>query len=236
MQSTTCLHDGVANTILQKAYLVFHHPIAFHTANGVFNTDSDRRDRTIGHFRRWSEFTPPRFFLRLDDGDTVEDKTLDAQILVEATAVGQGRARALSQALIMRLPFIRGTQEADGTGLLDHEEVLARMALLLAAVVVLLVLGSGGAVERSLRAIMPNRGVGGPPVRRVRREHCGTRCGGSGRKPLLVCSSLIQHGMQSVNPCVRMRLAHPKELSLHFLKGMLCHIRQNDEPFIGYRG
>ena len=72
MQSTTRLHDGVANAILQGAYLVFHHPIAFHTANGVFNTDADRRDRTIGHFLRWGEFTSARFFLRLDDGDTVE--------------------------------------------------------------------------------------------------------------------------------------------------------------------
>jgi hypothetical protein len=163
MQSTTCLPDGVANTILQKAYLVFHHPIAFHTANGMFNTDSDRRDRTIGHVLRWSEFTPPRFFLRLDDGDTVEDKTLEAHILVEATAVWQGIALELSQAFIMRLPFIRGTQEADVTALIDHEEVLDRVALLLAAVVVLLVLGIGGAVDRSLSAIMPKRGVGDLP-------------------------------------------------------------------------
>jgi hypothetical protein len=159
MQSTTCLHDGVAHTILPKAYLVLHHPRAFHPANGVFNTDSDRRDRTIGHLLRWSEFTPPRFFLRLDDGDAVEDKTLEAPILVEATAVWQGIALQLSQAFLMRLPCIRGTQEAEVTGLIDHEEVLDRVARLLAAVVVLLVLGIGGAVDRSLRAIMPTRGV-----------------------------------------------------------------------------
>jgi hypothetical protein len=163
MPSTTGLHDGVATTILQKAYLVFHPPIAFHPAHGLFNTDSARRDRTIGHCLRWSEFTPPRFLLRLDAGDPVEDKTLEAQILVAATAVGQGLALELSPAVIMRLPCRRGTHAAAVTGLSDHEEVLERMAFLLAAVGVLLVLGIGGAVDRSRRAIMPNRGVGDFP-------------------------------------------------------------------------
>jgi hypothetical protein len=106
---------------------------------------------------------PPRCFLRLDAGDPVEDKTLEAHILVAATAVWQGIARELSPAFIMRLPFRRGTQAADVTGLIAHEEVLERMAFLLAAVVVLLVLGIGGAVDRSRRAIMPNRGVGDLP-------------------------------------------------------------------------
>jgi hypothetical protein len=159
MQSTTCLHDGVANAILQQAYLVFHHPRAFHTANSVFNTDSERRDRTIGHLLRWGEFTSPRFVLRLDEGDPVEDQTLEAHSLVEATAGWQSRALQLRQAFLMRLPCRRGTQEAEVTGLLEHEAVLDRVALLLAAGVVLLVLGIGGAVERSLRAIMPQRGV-----------------------------------------------------------------------------
>jgi hypothetical protein len=122
----------------------------------------------------------------LDAGETVEDQTLDAHILGEATAVWQGIARQLSQAFIMRLPVIGGTQAAEVTGLIEHEEVLARVARLLAAVVVLLVLGIGGAVDRSRRAIMPTRG-GGPPVRRVRREHRGKLGGCSGRKPLLVC-------------------------------------------------
>jgi hypothetical protein len=158
MQSTTRLHEGVTNAIPQEAYLVFHNLIAFHPANGVFNTDSDRRDRAIGRFLRWGEFTPKRFFLRLDNGDTVEDKALETHILVEATAMWQGIALQFSQAFIMCLPFIRGTQEADMTALIDHEEVLDRVALLLAAIVVLLALGIGGAVDRSLSAIMPKRG------------------------------------------------------------------------------
>ena len=166
MQATTRLHDGVANAVPQEAYLVFHHPIAFHTPNRVFDADSDRCDRTIMCFRWWGEFTTTRFFLRLDHGDTVEDKALEAHILVEATAVGQGIALQLSQAFIIRLPFIRGTQETNLTGLINYEEVFDRMAFLLAAVVVLLILWIGWAVDRSLRTIMPKRGDKGPPFAR----------------------------------------------------------------------
>jgi hypothetical protein len=134
MQSATRLHNGVANAILQEAYLVFHHPIAFHRTNGVFNADSDRRNRAIGRLLRWGEFTLPRFFL------------------------WQGITLQIGQVHIICLPFIRGTQEANVTGLIDHEKVLDRVALLRAAVVVLLVLGIAGAVDRSLSAIMPKRG------------------------------------------------------------------------------
>jgi hypothetical protein len=155
---TTRLHDGVANAILQEVALVFHHPLAFPPANCVFNLDSDRRDRTIGRFLRRGEFTPRRFFLRLADGDPVEDKALEAPILGEATAVWQAIALQFSQACIVGLAFIRGTQEADVTALIDHEEVLDRVARLLAAVVFPLVLGSDGAVDRSRSAIMPIRG------------------------------------------------------------------------------
>ena len=63
MQSTTRLHDGVANAILQEAYLVFDHTVAFHPAYGVFNPDANGRDRTIGRLLRWGEFSTRGFFL-----------------------------------------------------------------------------------------------------------------------------------------------------------------------------
>ena len=158
MQATTCLHDGVANAVLQETDVVFDNPIAFHPTNRVFNADPDRRDRAIGRFLRRGEFSPRRCFLRLDNGDPVEDKALETHILVEATTLWQGIALQFSQVFIVCLPFIGGTQEADVTALIDHEEVLDRVAFLLAAVVVLLVLGIGGAVDRALSAIMPTRG------------------------------------------------------------------------------
>ena len=76
MQATTCFHDSVPNPIFQEADFVFHDPVPFHTTNGMFNTDSDRRDATISRFLWRGEFTPTRFFLRLDDGEAVEYKTI----------------------------------------------------------------------------------------------------------------------------------------------------------------
>jgi hypothetical protein len=39
-----------------------------------------------------------------------------------------------------------------------------------------------------------------------------------------------------MNPCVCIRLAHLKELSLHLLNGMLFHIGQNEEQLVRDRG
>jgi hypothetical protein len=39
-----------------------------------------------------------------------------------------------------------------------------------------------------------------------------------------------------MNPLVRIRLTHPKELSLHRLNGILFHIGQNEEQFVRARG
>jgi hypothetical protein len=158
MQSTTRLPEGVTKASPHEAYRVFPHPIAFYTANGVFTTDAERRDRAIGCFLRWGEVTPRRFLLRLDEGDTVEEQALEPPILGEATAMWHGRALQFSQAFSLCLPCLRGTQAAARTARLAHEEVRERGARLLAAVGCLLALGRGGAGERSLRAIRPQRG------------------------------------------------------------------------------
>jgi hypothetical protein len=158
MQATTRLHDGIANAVFQEAYLVFANPIAFHAANRVFDTDADGRDGTIGRFLRWGEFPTRGVFLGLDDRDPLARIALEPHVLIETAASWEGIALQIRQAFLMRLPFISGAQEANMTGLIDHEEVVDRMALLLAAVVVLLVLGIGWAVDRSRRTIMPKRG------------------------------------------------------------------------------
>jgi hypothetical protein len=158
MQATTRFHDGVANPVLEEADLIFHDPIAFHTANSVFDANSNRRDTTIGRLLRGSEFTPTGFFLRLEDADTVEYKTLESPILGEATAVWQAIALQIRDAFIMHLAFIRGTQEAHVTALMNHEQVFDRVALLLATIMVLLFLWIFWAVDWSFSTIMPKRG------------------------------------------------------------------------------
>ena len=165
MQATARLHEAVATAVRQEAYLLFHHPTAFHAANGRLKADSDRRDRPIARLLRGRECPPRRFLRRLDDGESVEEKALDAPVLIETPPVREGIAFECSSAFSMGLPFLCGTQETTVTACLDHEEVLDRVARLLAAIVFLLVLGSGRALDRSLSAIMPKRGgCGTPPV------------------------------------------------------------------------
>jgi len=42
--------------------------------------------------------------------------------------------------------------------------------------------------------------------------------------------------MEEMNPLIGVRLGHSKELSLHFLDGILFQIRQNKEELVGHRG
>ena len=163
MQSTTRFHDGIANAVLQEAYLVFDHTVTFHPANGMFDTDANGRDRTIGRLLRWGEFSTRGLFLGLDDRDPIARIALEPHILRETTATWEGITFQLSQAFIMRLPFRGRTQEAHLTGLIDDQEVFDRRAFLFAAGVVLPILGISWAVDRSRCTIMPNRGASGTP-------------------------------------------------------------------------
>jgi hypothetical protein len=158
MQSTTCFHDDVANTILQEAALVFHKTVPFYSTNRMFDTDADGRDRMIGCFFPWGEFTAPWFFLRLNDGNPIERKTLKPHILIETTPVGQGIAGQICQAFIMGFAFIGVAQEAHVTGFVDDQQVFDCVALLLTAVMVLLLFWIFRAMDRPLRTIMPTRG------------------------------------------------------------------------------
>jgi hypothetical protein len=115
----------------------------------------------------WGECPARGLFLGLDDGDPLARIALGAHVLVETTAGREGRALQLREDFIIGFPFIGGTQEAHVAGLIDHEEVFDRVALLLAAVVILLVLRVGWAVERSLSTVRPTRGDKGTPSVRL---------------------------------------------------------------------
>jgi hypothetical protein len=167
MQPTTRFHDRIANPILQEAYFVFHQPIALHPTDRLFNPDSDGRDRTSACLFRGREFPTRGCFLGLEDRPPLTRLPLEAHILIETTARWEGIACQLGEACIMGLPFIGGTQDTQMTGLINHKEVFDRRTLLLAAIVFLLVLWIGWAVERSLRTIMPKRGDSGTPAVRL---------------------------------------------------------------------
>jgi hypothetical protein len=162
MEPTTRLHDGITNTIFQETDFLFHNPLAFHPTNRMFNADSERGTTTMGRVLRRREFPATRGFLRLDDRDAWQEKPLEALLLIQATAGWQGRACQLRNALIRGPPFIGMAPEAHVTGLVAHEEVFARVTLLLAIVIVLLVLGIFRAMDGSCGPIMKTRAVAGP--------------------------------------------------------------------------
>jgi hypothetical protein len=234
MQATTRFHDSITNPVLEEAEFVFHDPIVFHPTNGVFNPDSDRRDPSIGGLLRRRECTSPGFFLGLDDGAPSQDASLETHLLVETTPKRQVIARQFREAFTMCLARIGRTQEAHGTGRIDHEQVFDRVALLLAPVRLLLLLGIARTVAWSLSTIMLKRGDVGPLVRLCGREEGGSLVGRTGRQQLLLSSCLIQHRMEERNPLVGIRLGHPKELSLHFLERMLFQVGRHKEQFVGY--
>jgi hypothetical protein len=159
MQATTCFHDGVPYPVLQKADVVLHEPVAFHPTNRVFNPNADGGNSTIGRLLRRGEFPSRWCLLGLDDRDARQEKSLETFIWIQATTGWQGIACQLGHALIRGFPFTGVAQAAHVTGLVAHEEVFARVTLLLAAVIFLLLFGIGRAGERTFSAIMPTRGV-----------------------------------------------------------------------------
>jgi hypothetical protein len=109
MESTTRLHDGIANPVFQEAYLVFDDTVAFHPANGVFDTDANGRDGAIGCFLEWREFPSRGLFLGLDNGDLLARIALEAHVLIETTTGWERIALQLREDFIMYLSFIGDT-------------------------------------------------------------------------------------------------------------------------------
>jgi hypothetical protein len=89
----------------------------------------------------------------------------------------------------------------------------------------------GGSGARSHHAKQGGRHIRRP----VGRQHGGSLIGIAGWEQLLMRSGVIQHGMQEMNPLIRMRLGHAKELSLYVLDGILFDIGQHEEQLVGYR-
>jgi hypothetical protein len=158
MQATTRFHNSVTHAILQEANLVVHDPDAFHPANGLFNPDADGRDPPMRRFLRGCEFSPPRVLLGLDNRDVGQDDSLEAPIWIEPTTGRQARALQIRQACIVGLPVIRGPQDAHLTRFIAHKEGFARVALLLATLIFLLLFGIPRAMAGALRPIRPTRG------------------------------------------------------------------------------
>ena len=126
----------------------------------MFNTDSDGGNAAIGRFLRRGEFTPTGFLLGWTRRHTGQEESLESRILIETTTGWQRIARQIREALIRRPAFIGGTQKAQVTALIDHEEVFDRVAFLLATVILLLLFRVFRTLDGSFGPIMNKRGEG----------------------------------------------------------------------------
>jgi hypothetical protein len=158
MQATTRFHDGVPTPLLQEADVVVPDSVTLHATTRVFTPHADGRDSTMGRLLRRDELPARGCVLGVDDRDAWQANSLHALLLRQATAGGQPLACPFGHALRRGFPCTGVAQEAHGTGLLDHEEVFARVTRLRAAVMFWWLFGIGRAVERPFRAIMPTRG------------------------------------------------------------------------------
>jgi hypothetical protein len=184
MQPTTRFHHGITKAILQKASFVLHDPVALHPTHGVFNTNADGGNPTIGLLLRRGQFPSRWCFLGLEDRHARQEKPLKALLLLQATAGGQGIARPFGNALIRGCPFTGVAQETHVTGLIDPEEVFARVAVLLATVKFLLLLR----VFRTLD---------GPFSPSVTKRMEGTKASVGGVVSLAATSSAVRAGSSS---------------------------------------
>jgi hypothetical protein len=114
----------------------------------------------MGRFLRRGERSSSRCFLRVEDRDARQEKSLEALSLIEATAGWQGIACQLCHALIRGFPFIGVAQEAHMTGLVDPEEVFERVAFFLPTVRLLLLLRVFRTLAWSFGPLMKKREEG----------------------------------------------------------------------------
>jgi hypothetical protein len=70
--------------LIQEGNSVSHDSVAFHRTNGVFNTNSDRGNTTIGCLLGRSEFLSMWCFLQLEDCGARQVKSPEAFIFMQA--------------------------------------------------------------------------------------------------------------------------------------------------------
>jgi hypothetical protein len=134
-------------------------PVTLHPTDGVFNADSAGGNATIRGFLRGCQFSSRRCFLGLDDPDVLQVAPLEALRLLQTAPSWQGRASQFGPALRRGVAFRGVTHDAHVTRRRDHQEVFARVTLLLTAVICFWRFGIGRAVDRPFSASMPHRGV-----------------------------------------------------------------------------
>src|SRR6266850_1629433 len=171
MQRPADFHDQVADGRLPKAAGVMDHAAARDAAIDVLNMHAAACDAPIGGFLAAPEGSASWLAGRHDDLDLVERERLEAQILEQSTARGEGIGGGIRHPLIVGTPRIRLTQEEDGEHGVDQQHMFDRVARVLAAI-----------TARRLRRILGTPDTSFGPILRTRGEAggwAGAAAGGS---------------------------------------------------------
>ena len=88
VKTTTDFHNGVTKAGFPQANFVFDDARPLDTADGMFHPDAQRSQPVIDGFIEVRERLAFGFFLRLQDGNTLDGKALKATILSQVAPCG----------------------------------------------------------------------------------------------------------------------------------------------------
>ena len=137
MQPAGERHHKVSHCRLPIAHLLFDDPAALHTAHRLLNPHLLARYPMILCILLNCQFSTTRFLCWLLDQDVLNCKSLKSYVLVQHTSGRKHIRFIIHKRFIMPFSSIRPTQKPYLTGRIDQQNVLDRVTLLLAAVILL---------------------------------------------------------------------------------------------------
>ncbi len=159
MQPAGNFHNQVTDRVFPVADFVLDDATALHTTHRVLDPHFLARDALVGRFLGISQVPATRFLGGLCNRDVRDGKSLKPHVLIQHTVGRQGVPFIINDRLVVPLARIRSTQEANHTGVIDQQDILDRVAFLLAAVILHLFIGVYGSLDWTFRAIMIKKGV-----------------------------------------------------------------------------
>ncbi len=107
MQATTGFKDRVAKARLPVANFVFHNPIAFDTANGMFNPGAQRGKPAVLVLVKLRQLLVARLLFGLQNRHLLQAEALKAGILSQSTPLWQRVVYFLRQPFVVPLALDR---------------------------------------------------------------------------------------------------------------------------------
>ena len=159
MQPTGDRHHKVAEARLPIAQLVFDDPTALHTAHRMLDPHLLARYTTIVLLLLRSQLSTTWLLCWLLNQDSLRCKPLKSHVLIQHTSRRKKVHFFIHKRFVMPSSGIRPTQKVDLALVIDQQNVLDRIALLLATVILSLFIPIYWALDRAFGAIMIKKGM-----------------------------------------------------------------------------